>query len=123
LNFLQFGGGTYNNPQFDFNTVVQHKTVSNGEGVQMYTNFSGSITNGEISNNTLISSNTLLGTLSGVAVSYWIHAGSNGQYPSPATGTAHDNYIDSSSAYGAIYPGLSGFTYSNNINLPTGVHL
>ncbi len=124
LNFLQFGGGTVSNPQVDFNTLVQYQTIANGEGFQMYNNTTGSITNGDIGNNTMVSSSTAIQSgAPGPAISYWIHAGSNSQYPSPATGAVHDNYIDTSSAYGAFYPGLSGFTYSNNISLMTGAQL
>ena len=121
LNFLQFGGGSVTNPIVDFNTLVQEMTVANGEGFQMYSNTSGSITGGDISNNTMISSSTVLQSgAAGPAISYMIHAGSNSQYPSPATGTVNNNYMNTSSAYGAFYPGLTGFTKSGNINLLTG---
>jgi hypothetical protein len=123
LNFLEFGGGTFSSPQVDFNTVVQHETISNGEGFQMYCNSPGSISNGDVGNNTMISRSAVIQRgATGPAISYWIHTGSNSQYPSPATGTVHDNYIDASGAYGAIYPGLRGFTYVNNVNLLSGAH-
>jgi hypothetical protein len=121
LNFLQFGGGNIINPQVQFNTVVQNETIANGEGFQMYNNTAGSITSGVISNNTMISIPAVAQSgASGPALSYLIHAGSNSQYPSPATGVVQDNYMDIGSAYGAFYPGLSGFTYSGNINLRNG---
>jgi hypothetical protein len=116
LNYLQWGSGGASNPLIAYNTMVQGGTPASGEGFQMYNNGTGSISNGNIANNTLIT------TPSGgtIAESYMIHAGSNSQYPSPATGRIHDNYIDASGAYGPFYPGLSGFTYSNNMSLPTG---
>jgi hypothetical protein len=123
LNFLQFGGGTISNPVVDYNTVIQNETVSGGEGFQMYTNFPGSITNGDIGNNTVITKRTVLqASAHGPALSYLFHAGSNSQYPSPATGMVHDNYVDASSAYGAVYGGLKGFVYSNNVDLLTAAH-
>jgi hypothetical protein len=124
LNFLEFGGGTFSSPQVDFNTVVQHETISSGEGFQMYCNSRGSISNGDVGNNTMISSRAVIQSgATGPAISYWIHTGSNSQYPSPATGTVHDNYIDSSSAHGPFYGGLRGFTYLDNVNMLTGAHL
>jgi hypothetical protein len=57
-----------------------------------------------------------------IAESYIIHAGTTTS-PSPDTGTIANNYIDASGAYGAFYPGLNGFTYSNNINLVNGAQI
>jgi hypothetical protein len=54
-----------------------------------------------------------------IAESYIIHAGTTTS-PSPDTGTIANNYIDASGAYATFYPGLSGFTYSDNINLVPG---
>jgi len=123
LNFLQFVNGNISSAQVDYNTLVQDKTLANGEGIQMYMNGSGSISNGDIGNNTMVSTGTPVeaGVGGGPAISYWLHAGSNGQYSSPASGSIHNNYIDASSAYGAVYPGLSGFpSAGNNVNLVTG---
>src|SRR5262249_54887544 len=119
LNYLQISSGNFTSIQIDFNTMVQHVTLAGGEGFQLYTNSAGSITNGEIGNNTLIT----VPSGGSLAESYIIHAGSNSQYPSPATGVIHDNYIDASGAYGAFYGGLAGFAYTNNINLVTGAEI
>jgi hypothetical protein len=121
LNFLQFSGGDIPNPVVDFNTLVQARAAAGGEGFQMYTNDPGAITGGDIGYNTMISMSSIIEAGNpGPAISYWIHAGSNRQTPSPSTGTVHDNYVDTTSAYGAIYPGLAGFTYRNNVDLRTG---
>jgi hypothetical protein len=119
LNYLQIVNGRFINVQVNFNTMVQHATPAKGEGFQVYINSAGSIINGEIGYNTLITAADP-GT---VAESYIIHAGSNSQYPSPASGMVHDNYIDASGSYAAFYPNLSGFTYIGNLNLVTGAGL
>ncbi|MCX7001587.1 MAG: dockerin type I repeat-containing protein [Candidatus Sumerlaeota bacterium] len=116
LNYLQFGGGSYPNPQIVFNTMIQHPSLAGGEGFQLYTNGTGSITNGEIGNNTMLA----VPNGDRLAESYLMHAGSNDQYPSAVSGTVHDNYMDASGSYGAFYPGLSGVSYANNIDLRTG---
>lgn len=119
LNFLQFAGGHYEHPRVAFNTLVQARTVASGEGVQMYTNLPGSISDGYIGNNTMISVPTdMVGHAANPAISYWVHAGD--RPTTTATGSVQDNYIDTRSAYGAFYPGLKGFSYSDNINLLTG---
>jgi Right handed beta helix region len=125
LNYLQYGGGASANEAVEFNTFVQNKTAGGaGEGVQMYNNSAGSITGGDIGFNTMVSTTLAVrANARGPAVSFWIHVGTSRQDQSPATGTVHDNYIDTSSAYGAFYPGLTGFTYSRNTNLVTGAPL
>lgn len=113
LNYIEFYGGTYSGPQVEYNTMVQDVTPAGGEGFQMY---ASSISNGDIGHNTMITAPSG----SNLAESYIVHAGSNNQYPQPATGTVHDNFIDPSGAYAAFYPGTTGFTYPNNIDLVTG---
>jgi hypothetical protein len=123
LNYLQFAGGNIVNPQIEYNTVIQDVNTANGEVFQLYTNDAGSITNGVISNNTIITSPTVINTGEGPAISYVMHTGSNTQFPSPVSGVVNNNYIDLSSAYGAYFPGLTGVTYSGNINLVTGAQI
>jgi hypothetical protein len=122
LNYLQFGGGQNVNPSVGFNTVLQQETIVGGEGFQMYTQESGgSLSGGQVYNNTMISATTaLVNNAASPSISYFIHTGSDGQNPNPATGTVHDNYMDISNAYGALYTGTQGFTYSNNLNMKTG---
>ena len=107
LNFLQNSTGAMVNPIVDFNTLVQARTLSPGEGFQMETALTNnSITGADLSYNTMISQATALQPgAANPAISYFIHAGSNSNFPGPATGTASNNYIDTTSAYGAIYPG------------------
>jgi hypothetical protein len=120
LNYLQWGGGTATSPEVEYNTVVQDVTLPNseinpGQIFQMYDNSSGAISEGVIANNTIIT----VPSGSSMAASYILDAGSSSP-PSPFTGTIDNNYIDATGAYGAFYPGLSGFTYSRNINLVPG---
>jgi hypothetical protein len=119
LNFIQYGGGNFTNNQVIFNTMLQHKQVAGGEGVQMYTNTTGTITNGEVGNNTIIAYPT--SDPNNPSMSYILHLGSNGQYAGSYSGTAHDNYMADAGngAFGFIYGGLTGFTYANNIDLVT----
>jgi hypothetical protein len=115
LNFLQFGSGTVASADVSYNTTYQTPQASGGEGFQFYMNFSGSITNASVTNNTMIAT----GGPAGSAISYFVHAGSN-SLPSTATGVVSDNYFDITAAWGAFYPGLSGFTYSNNYDMKNG---
>ncbi len=123
LNYLQWSGNAVsNNPKALFNTMVQHVTLAGGEGFQMeeQAGSTGSINNAEVAYNTLIAISDSLGTK---AESYILHTGSSNNNPAPATGTVHENYIDASGAYGAFYPGLTGFTYCGDINMKTCAHL
>jgi len=130
-NFIEWNSsGTFTNPQVDYNTIVQSITQSGAEAIQMYDQTStGSIVNGDIGWNTIISVPTQLvdadynGGGTGPAMSYLIHAGSGGAGNAPATGVVHDNFMDATSAFGALYPNLTGFTYSDNINLVTGAQI
>jgi hypothetical protein len=116
LNFLQFGAGTVTSADVSYNTTYQTPQASGGEGFQFYMNFSGSITDASVTNNTMIAT----GGPAGSAISYFLHAGSNSQFPSTATGVVSDNYFDITAAWGAFYPGLSGFMYSNNYDMRSG---
>jgi hypothetical protein len=116
LNYLQFGGGAYSLVDVEFNTSRQTPQVAGGEGYQFYTNSAGSIDSGILVCNTMIAA----GGVAGSAMSYMVHAGSNSQYPGSYYGVVHDNYFDPTAAYGAVYPGLNGFTYCGDINMATG---
>jgi hypothetical protein len=114
LNFLQFTGSHDNpGPLVAFNTLVQAETLGGaGEGFQTYNNGSGAITNALVSHNTMMSlARKLQPGAPGPAVSYWVH-------PNSSTSIS-DNYFGLSSAYGAVYPGISA-RRSNNLNLATG---
>jgi hypothetical protein len=114
LNFLQFGSGTVTSADVSYNTTYQTPQVSSGEGFQFYMNNSGTITNASLANNTMIA----IGAKD--AMAFMNHLGSNSQFPSPASGTVTNNYFDTSASLGAFYLGLSGFTYSGNIDMKSG---
>src|SRR5262249_19651161 len=87
------------------------------EAIQVYDNTnSGSIVNASVANNTIIA-------MAPGALTYLIHAGSNSQYPASSAGVVDNNFLDSTAAIGPFYGGLTGFTYSDNINLVTGAQI
>jgi hypothetical protein len=124
LNFLQWGNAVNATAQVNFNTAIQHVLPAGGEGFQVEGQLYapgvlGSITNCSVSYNTIISNGTKVAANSGTqAMSYIMHLGNSPNGPANTqgtfTGVANYNYFDSSSAYGPIYPGLVGFTYTGN---------
>jgi hypothetical protein len=114
LNFLQLGDGNISSANVSFNTTYQTPQVSGGEGFQAEPS-PGTITNYNVTNNTMIAT----GGPTGSAMSYMLHVGS-GSFPGISTGTVINNYFDVTAAYGAFYPGQTGFAYSNNVDMTTG---
>src|SRR5262249_33692503 len=79
---------------------------------QYYMNNSGTITDASLANNTMIA-------IGANAKAFMSHLGSNSQFPSPASGTVTDNYLVLWFAW-HFFSGLSGFTYSGNIDMTNG---
>jgi hypothetical protein len=114
LNYLQFGADSNSSSvDVEYNTSYQTPQVAAGEGYQFYSNRTGLV------QNVTFAYNVMIATGSGIAMSYLIHA--NG---SENAGNAHDNYFDTTAAYGWGYPGsLAGWTISNNYSMTTGALL
>src|SRR6266404_4209622 len=115
LNFLQFGGGTATSVDVEFNTTYQTPQVSGGEGFQFYNN-----TDGGVIQNSVMAYNTMIATggPTGSAMSYMLHGGSGF---GANTGSVHDKYFDLSAAWGAFYGDEGSWSFSNNIDMRTGM--
>jgi hypothetical protein len=121
LNYLQMNGGIIPNPRVVFNTFVQHPSLAGADFIQMGQFWSpGTLTDGEVGNNTLMA---LPDGTANLAANAMVWLGVRNGDPGTATGNAHDNYMDATSAYLPFYGGLVGFTYTNNINLKNGAVL
>jgi hypothetical protein len=120
VNYLQWGHGTANNAVVAFNTTLETPQVSvAGEGFQFDGWTDSTITGVVFSNNTMIAT----GGPAGSASSYLMHPFGGNSISGLSTGTAYDNYMDISAAYGAFYPVGSNPTlwnFSSNYNLSTG---
>jgi hypothetical protein len=111
LNYLQFALPTITSLDIEYNTTYQTPQIAGGEGFQIG-GMGGSVNNVTLAYNTMIATGRPL-----IAMSYLVHA--EGLKNLPAVG--HDNYMDTSAAYGAFYPGsFTGWTMSNNYLMTTG---
>jgi hypothetical protein len=115
LNFLQFGGGTATSVDVEYNTTYQTPQVSGGEGFQFYNN-----TDGGVINSSVMAYNTMIATggPTGSAMSYMLHGGSGF---GADTGSVHDNFLDLSAAWGAFYGDEKTWSFSNNVDMRTGM--
>jgi hypothetical protein len=115
LNYLQFGGAVATSVDVEYNTTYQTPQVASGEGFQFYANNTGGAVN-----KVTFAYNTMIATGGPrIAMSYLVHGGG-----SQNAGVAHDNYFDTTAAYGAFYPGsFTGWTFSNNYSMTTGGRL
>lgn len=112
LNYLQFGTASNSSTSVDveYNTSYQTKQAGAGEGYQFLSFLTGLVKNVTLAHNVMVAAG------SGIAMSYMIHAGG-----SQNSGSAHDNYFDTTAAYGAFDPGsFTGWTSSNNYRMTNG---
>jgi hypothetical protein len=122
LNFLQFGTDSVTTlssslVDVEYNTSYQTWQATGGEGYQF-----GSFGNGLVKNVTLAYNVMIAAPTAGhpKSMSYMIHA-DGGAWQ---LGTAHDNYMDITGAYGWAYPGsFPGWNVYNNYNMTTGAIL
>lgn len=120
LSWLQLSGSAaFSSVAVEFNTAFQPLEGSADEGFKFY---GGSAAiQGEIAYNTLIAT----APAGKVAMSYIIHVGGGAQLPALITAAIHDNYLDTSGAYGPFYPGMNNdgntqATYTGNMDLVSG---
>jgi hypothetical protein len=115
LNYLQFQSAAAASVVVAYNTSYQTPQVStpSGEGFQFSAyGAGGSVKNVVFAYNTMIAT----GGIPGRAMSSMNHGGG-----SQNAGIRHDNYVDPTAAYGALYPGsFAGWTFSNNYLMTTG---
>ncbi len=115
LNYLQFGTDSNSSSSVDveYNTSYQTRQATAGEGYQFASFRTGLVKNVTFAYNVMIAAG------SSVSMSYLVHAGG-----SQNAGIGHDNYVDTTAAYGAWYPGsFTGWTMSNNYLMTTGALL
>ena len=118
LNFLQFGGGTCTSADVEYNTTYQQVQVSGGEGFQFYDNTQGgTIQSATMAYNTMIAT----GGPTGSAMSYMVHPNAYNDNSSALSGSVHDNFFDLQAAWGAFYDAAKGWTYTNNVDMRTGM--
>jgi len=121
LNYLEFDTNSSSSTSVDveYNTSYQVKQASAGEGYQFYSNGTGLIQNVTLAYNVMIAAAPGVGLpvpVSSLSISRMVHGGG-----SQNAGVAHDNYIDSTAAYGWLYYGsLAGWQYYNNYDMTTG---
>ncbi|MGC0324859.1 hypothetical protein ABIG06_005488 [Bradyrhizobium sp. USDA 326] len=124
LNYLQqTGTGVTNKIDIEFNTSYETPSAASGEGYQFDINDgsnSGTLVDPIFAYNTMISTGD-------TAMSYMVHGSSMYASSNPAvtpisgTALAHDNFLDTSGAYGAFYPGsMDGWSLSNNVDMRSG---
>jgi hypothetical protein len=121
LNYLEFDTNSSSSTSVDveYNTSYQIKQASAGEGYQFYANGNGLVQNVTLAYNVMIAAAPGVGLpvpVSSLSISRMVHGGG-----SQNAGVAHDNYIDSTAAYGWLYYGsFAGWKFSNNYNMTTG---
>lgn len=125
LNYLQMmGSAARNSIRVEFNTTYQTRQAASGEGFQLYVNNDG--TNSSALVNPSFAYNTMMAK-GRLAMSYMVHGSSrystSKRDPTLIEGDAvvHDNYFDTTGAYGAFYPGsLAQWKVFGNWNMVTG---
>lgn len=124
LNYLQqTGSGVTNKIDIEFNTSYETPSAASGEGYQFDINDgsnSGTLVDPIFAHNTMISTGD-------TAMSYMVHGSSKYASSNPAVtpisgaASAHDNFFDTSGAYGAFYTGsMDGWSLSNNVDMRSG---
>jgi hypothetical protein len=116
-NFLQSSHPTVTSAVIEFNTTYQtpHSPTPSGEGFQ-FGGISGKTSNVTFAYNTMIAT----GGGPGSAMSYLAHAGG---FDNPNS-VMYGNFMDTTAAYGAFYPGsFGGWTVSNNYLMTSGALL
>ena len=119
MNFLQWNGGAINDPIVEYNTVYQTQQAASGEFFQFDPSFGASIVNATLAYNTMMA----VGTAGGQSGTYLLHAENpSGSTQGNSTGSAYDNFVDISGAYGMFYPIYSpaNWPVSNNVDMKTG---
>ncbi len=118
LNYLQtYNLGSATSADVEYNTSYQTHQAGGGEGYQ-FENYNTPTSPGGTIANVTFAYNTMIATggITGSAMSYMVHAGG---YQN--AGIGHDNYMDTTAAWGPLYPGsFSGWTLSHNYIMTTG---
>ncbi|MGH9776641.1 MAG: hypothetical protein ACRD50_17050 [Candidatus Acidiferrales bacterium] len=111
-NYLQFGSGYISCVDVKYNTFYNTPQASSGESLQFYNNFNGYVHNAHWAYNVMIAT----GGIPGDARDYVIPGGGDQN-----SGVGHDNYVDTTAAFGLFYPGsMTSWTLRNNYNMVTG---
>ena len=120
VNDVQFNGGVSNGSVIAFNTVYNPQPTgglpTTGEGIQVEAQLNATITNTRVEKNTVIATGPQL------TASYLICLHQDPGQNLLRGVQVRDNYLDSSGAYGPIYPNPTGsnLTFVNNIDMVTG---